>query len=421
MTLKKCPSCGHQHDSADIVCPYCKHSYSEKKYICNNCGAYLQPADKLCYVCGQIVEGDAVEVAEPPVVEETAQPVYEQTVEDIAKRVAQGETTYKDINEENQEEPELKPKKSKAKRALIACTVIVVIVALLAAGACLCHYNGWITLGEEQPEDASITVYFEKPVSNQNLITADGTVYNWTGDVDVNYIVEGKEYKDLCKMTDEYDSIWYAEIPEDAQEVFFSETLLETVSTATVDPIDGYIYYVTDILFNNDLKLPVEGCLLRDFEGFGINHMIPEAPATELETETATETETEVASEDTSETEAPAQTEPATQTYDITIPEQWQDKLIVVEKDNCTIYYEKYNYENYDCGVLFTVFEFDANDNSYSEMNVQKVVALSDGKRKIVVTTPTDVQFNDGDSTAIDNYINMSQFTDEAIESITEK
>lgn len=417
MTLKKCPSCGHQHDSADIVCPYCKHSYSEKKYICNNCGAYLQPADKLCYVCGQIVEGKAVEVAEPPVVEEKTQPVYEQTVEDIAKRVMQGDVTYKQINEETpqQETPEQKPKKSKSKKAAIVCTVIVVIVALLAAGVCLCHYKGWINFNEKETENTNITVYFEKPVSNQNLMTADGTVYNWTGDVDVNYVSDGKEYKIVCKMTDEYDSIWYAEIPSYAKDLYFSENSLELVRTAVVQPQDGYIYYVTDILFNSDVQLPVDGCPFNAFDDFGINHFEAKT-ATEIATDTTIQTETALENADETEASTEVQT---TQPFNITIPEQWNEDLYVIQNGNCTNYYETYNYSNYECGNLLSVYVVDSNDTSYSEMNVQKVVTTSDGTQKIVVVTPTDIQFNDSDDTAIEKYTTMSQYTTQVVDSIT--
>lgn len=417
MTLKKCPSCGHQHDSADIICPYCKHSYSDKKIVCDNCGAYLQPVDRVCYVCGQVVEPVAAPTAVPPVTEEKDEPVFEEAIEEIEAFSQATEDTYEDVQQENQEEP---PKKSSSKKVALICGIIVAVVALVSAGICICHFNGWFK--PQATANEKVKIYFEKPLSNQNLMTSDGTVYNWTGDVDINYTLDGKAYKKLCKMTEEYDNIWYKKIPAGATDVYFSETSLETVRTEVVgEVVDGNIYFVTDILFNNEMQLPVDSCAFDDFEGLGINYTTAETKSetqkktkAENRAETEEETDAQVTEEETTEDDAPE-----TEAYSISVPQQWDDAYTIIENGNCTNYYETYNYSNYQCGNLLSVYVFDANDTSYSEMNVQKVITSSDSTKKIVVVTPTDIQFNDGDDTAIEKYTNLSQYTSQVVESIT--
>lgn len=420
MTLKKCPSCGHQHDSADIICPYCKHSYSNKKIICNNCGAYLQPSDKFCYVCGEIIRQERAEAVAPPVIEEkpVAEPVadfgevFAPIVEDIQDyAVAEEENTYQEISPET-DEPKKKPKKKGAKKVAMICTIIVLVVALLGAGVCVAHFNGWLV--PPKTEEATITVYFEKPMTSQNLMTAEGTVYNWTGDVDINYILDGKAYKKPCKMTNDYDNVWFKKLPAKATQVYFSETSLEVVRTVAVEQaVDGNIYYVTDILFDSNMQLPVDCCKLADFDSMGINYYT--AP---VETEKPTEKPTETQQETQAETEPEPETEAEVEAYSLSVPQQWQGNYTVIENGNCTSYYETYNYSNYQCGNLFSVYVYDANDTSYSEMNVEKVVTTSDGTKKIVVVTPTDIQFNDGDDTAIEKYTTLSQFTNQVVESV---
>ena len=155
----------------------------------------------------------------------------------------------------------------------------------------MAHFNGWLSPSGNQKK--KVTVYFEKPMANQNLMTSDGTVYMWTGDVDVNYTLKGKEYTKKCKLTDQYDNIWFRKIPSNATNVYFSESSLEVVRTVAVEtPVDGNIYYVTDILFNKDMQLPMESCRIEDFDSMGINYFTV-APATEKATETETQKETQ--------------------------------------------------------------------------------------------------------------------------------
>lgn len=421
MTLKKCPSCGHQHDSADIVCPYCKYSYSDKKFQCNNCGAYLKPTDKVCYVCGKVAEIQKIQVSAPPTIEEKTTEAFENTNTysvDINENIPDN-NDYDSIDEiESRKQPQKTGKKSK--KALVICSIFVIVVALIAAGVCVCYLQGWLPVEKEQA--TTMTVYFDKPSSNQNLLDSQGTVYSWRGDVDINYTSKGQSVTEACKMTLEYDNIWYCEIPIEAKDVYFSQSTVNTIRTNTIKELnDNYIYYVTDIVFNNGMQLPISGCILDDFDNFGINYQNTTTPVT---TETVAE-ETDETVDETTETEG-QDVEEITQTtgspngYDISMPQQWQENVTVVNNGNCTSYYEKYNYENYQCGNLISIYTFDKNDNSYSEMNVKKIITDDNGD-KIVIVTPTDIQFNDSDEEAITKYTDLSQYTSQVMESVQVK
>lgn len=418
MTFKECPCCGHKHDNTDTVCPYCKHSYSEKKIVCNNCGAYLQLTDKICYVCGQVVENQPLEVINSAVINEELEKIETEPSENNSEQEIKKEDTYKEIVDEDMTKHKKQPK---GKKAGLICAIIIIVVALLGAGICLCFFNGWgIFANKQGDEPQKNTLYFDKPSANQNLMDLEGTVYNWTGDVDINYTLNGQSVKKACKMTLEYDNIWYSKVPKDAVDIYFSESTLGKLRTTKLyDVYDENIYYVSDILLDDNMQLPVMFCSLSKFDKMGINY-------TQQTTETETSKQTESTAE-TKEVETTGETETETETnaesagYNISLPKQWQDNITVVENGNCTNYYESYNYTNYQCGNLISVYVFEANDNSYSEMNVQKVVPSSDGTKKIVIVTPTDIQFNDSDEDAIEKYTSLSQFTSQVVNSITAK
>ena len=398
MTFKICPSCGHQHDSADIICPYCKHSYSEKKVVCSNCGAYLRPADKYCYVCDSLVEGD--------VVSETISDETPQTPE-VSPPALKEDTYIDDDLGQDVVEKEKKPKKRKA-GVFIA---IILILALALVGVGICYYADII--GNRVPlDDNKVTVYFNKPLSNVNLLDNKGVVYNWSGDVEVNYTLDESNYTEACKLTLEYDSMWYCKIPSDAKDVYFAQVNSEEIKTVKLSEVSkDTVYYISDILFTQSMELPLMSCPLSSFINQGVNYTQPQT--------TAPTTETASESDNTEETgESETETTPNTMKYTISIPDEWKDNIEIVSNENCVDYYEKYNYSNYECGKLFSVYICDENDNSYSDMNVKRIITRDDSNEKIVVVAPTDIQFNDSDDTAIEKYIQLSQYIQQVIDSI---
>ncbi len=116
MKIKICPSCGHKHDTTDIVCPYCKHSYTGEKIVCKNCGAYLKLSDKVCYVCGDVVDEPMQEISSVEQEEVYVTPDVE----------AEGEVEY--VKED-------KPMK-KSKAPLIISVLLVVVIIVVAVGVC---------------------------------------------------------------------------------------------------------------------------------------------------------------------------------------------------------------------------------------------------------------------------------------------
>ena len=64
-----------------------------------------------------------------------------------------------------------------------------------------------------------------------------------------------------------------------------------------------------------------------------------------------------------------------------------------------------------------SIYVFEKGDNSYGDLNAKKVLSVSDG-RKVVVVTPTDVQFDDSDEVAAEKYLALEANIDEVIASI---
>lgn len=386
------------------------------KIICPNCGAHLLEEDKVCYVCGQVVENpprhSEPEKAEIPNENPTSNSSYS----------VQEDYDYEDEQAypygEDDRQGEDKRKMSRAKKTGIVCGICIAVAVVIAAVVCVCFANGLFAPHEEKEE---YTIYFDKPSSDINLIDSDGTVYNWGGDVEVLYTLDGYStvYENPCKMASEYDNLWECKIPAQAKNVCFSPSTTDNIRTNTLPGLkDEYVYYVTDILLDGDLQMPVGGCPLEEFFEMGINYVQPTEQITSAATETPAESsaaETAEATQPSTEETLPDDSDP----YSITIPASWSSGTTVIVKGNCTTYYETYNYKNYQMGNLLSIYVVDASDTSFSDMNnVKKVKKTSDGKKKIVIVTPTDIQFNDADDVATENYINLSNLTNQVISSI---
>ncbi|MGN0487939.1 MAG: hypothetical protein ACI4HO_01605 [Ruminococcus sp.] len=388
-----------------------------KKLECPNCGARLLEEDRECYVCGMTVE---------EILKQTGGNQSESTYDDVEDNVSPqeeydddsyeyGDEEY-DYEDENIRERHSKNRMSKTKKTGIICGICVGAVALIAAIVCLCFYGGFFSPNTE-PEE--YTIYFDKPLSDVNLIDAQGTVYNWGGDVEVFYTLDDENQESICKISVEYDNLWECKIPKDATDVYFSPSTTDNIRTeAIAQPEDEYVYYVTDTLIDESLRMAISCCPLAEFYNQGINYNVATEeettlPPTEAPTEAPTVEETTVA------TETETETTPSAEPYSITVPSSWSSGTTVVTKDNCTTYYETYNYKNYQMGSLLSIYVVDASDTSFSNMNnVKMVKKTSDGEKKIVVVTPTDIQFNDADETATNNYISLSNLTNQVISSI---
>lgn len=401
-----------------------------KRRVCPNCGAYLTEDDKVCYVCGEVVPIQPAQPTEEEAPQDTQQeffeeqaPLNEQAEEDFSDSAPEdgfGQAYEQEYYEEDEDMPrnpgKKKKKMSRAKKTAIISAVCVGVVAVAAAIICVCFFNGVFT----QDEQDEYVLYFNKPNSEINLMQEDGTVYNWGSDVDVVYTLDGEMQQDACKISSEYENAWTCTVPADAEDVYFSQSDgsgLRTEKFALVE--SDYIYYVTDILVDEDYQLPIDCCPIDEFDSMGINFTQETTQQTDAETEAqVTDAVTEAATETEAETEATT-TANDSDAYTVSVPSAWSGATTVVEKNNCTTYYESYNYKNYNCGMLVSIYVFDASDSSYSDMNVKKVITSSDGTKKIVAVTPTDVQFDENDETAMNNYLELEKSTDQLISSIT--
>lgn len=398
---------------------------SEKRR-CPNCGAYLTNQDKVCYVCGEIVPTDVDEHTEPVTEEEPTQEAPRTMVEKFEEndKYSNPDDYEEDKPSDGYDEDYEPQKKRGSKKTAIICAILVGVVAVVAATLCVCSFSGIFGGSDDQKE---FTLYFDKPSLYLNLLDENGTAYNWGADVELSYVDKnGEEQTVVCNPLPEYDTLWKGVVPSDAQQVYFYQSGEIKLRTQVLPDIeDERVFYVTDILLNSELELPVSSCTFSEFDNLGVNATEETAPQiVEETTEETTESETEPDSTE-AETTPPA-TESTTYAdsgqdkYTISVPSSWQEKATVIEKGNCTTYYETYNYNNYQNGMLLSIYVYDENDNSYGDMKVEKVLKTSDG-HKIVMVTPSDVEFNDADETAAENYISLSALTTQVINSVTAK
>lgn len=439
-----------------------------EKRRCPNCGAYLTENDATCYVCGEVIGVPNVQPREHKPNQKTYAPVFyePEADEDFVTPVDFDEADGRSFEERaanydndmvtgktdadfapadyeddfvtgNTEEERLKEKykdfsdfdpyedyeeykrkgSGKGKKALIITAIVVAVLGLGAVVAAFLFANG--ILGGKPVEE--YTVYFDKPSVNLILRDSDGKGYSWGSDVSVCYSIDNREDNVNCTVFAEYDNMWQCKIPVGATDIYFYQNSGEKLRTDALSQVeDKNVYYVTDITLSSRGTLPVAHCHIDEFNNFGVNA----TQATSVTKETtkatkATESKTEKTTETESATEETSKSYEGTG-YELRLPSTWESGATAVKKSNCTTYYEKYNYSKYGSGMLLSIYVFDEGDNSYGDLNVKKVFTVSDG-RKVVVVTPTDVEFDDEDETAAEKYIALSNLTDEVIASISVK
>lgn len=422
-----------------------------KKTRCPNCGAYISPKDKTCYVCGERIapasaprstskNSYAPVVFEPEKDNDFVMPVdhdeagsvpYEDRKPYSDKDYAE---PYYDDNYDQKgsfKDDDVEPyfydddyyydsKGMSTKKIAAICGAVVAGVAVIAVILGFCFANGVFGGGAPAEE---ITVYFDKPSVNINLMDDNGVVYNWGADVNANYTFNDKEESQSCSPDKEHDNMWKCKIPAGAKDLYFSQTTGDHIRTVNAKVIENdTVYYVTDILLNADDQLPIASCKLSDFDNLGVNAS-EETESTTVKKKSATkateeDTEEETEEEETEEEETEKPTELLSNPYNISLPSSWSSGTTKEESGNCVTYYEKYNYKNYGNGMLLSVYTFKPGDNSYGDLNAKKVLTASDGS-KVVIVTPSDVEFDDSDEKAMEKYTNLSSQTSQVISSIS--
>lgn len=418
-----------------------------EKRRCPNCGAYLSVRDKVCYVCGETLppvskpvstSGKRINpvVFEPEKDTDFVMPVDHDTAGEkpFEERKPYSDDDYvepyKDnYDNKNYSERDVEPyyyddrndyggghNMNTGKVAKI-CGVILGIVALAAIIIGVCFATGLLGGGASGEQ---ITVYFDKPSVNINLMDDTGTVYNWGADVSVCYTFNGKEEEQGASPCKEYDNTWKCEIPAGATDLYFAQTVGDEIRTTATKAVEkDNIYYVTDILLNSDDQLPLAFCKLSEFGNLGVNAVEETASTKAKKKETTappTEAETETEEETEPETEKPTQA--LSKPYNISLTSDWVSGTTKSKSGNCVTYYEKYNYKNYGSGMLLSIYTFKAGDNSYGDLNAKKILTASDGS-KVVVVTPSDVECDDSDEKAIEKYTSLQSQTNEIISSIS--
>ena len=397
---------------------------------CENCGAFLENDEKVCYVCGEVQLPEtaaAPERSSEPresaiAFEKDADYVMPTESNEIGREPFEDRVPYGD---EDLAEPyyegdkrHIKAQKKRGKKALVI-TIICVLAAAIIGAVCFCLFNG-VFVTEEKP-DNKLTIYFDKPNSDIELIKSDGTVYNWTGDVEVSYETNDKAKTKICTPCNDHESLWKVTLPTTAKSVYFYEKDEKSVRTQVTPGFDDeMVYYVSQETFNSQNQLPLGQCERESFKGIGINYAIT-AQSSESETQETEESEQET----TEEQEAPTEEDDSRKTedkgyYTISLPKSWQSGVTAVENGNCTTYYEDYNYNSYSMGKLASIYVFDANDSAADNLvGVKDIRYNSDQTKKIVITTPTDIQFNEADEEAQRSYLEKNKDLNSFLDSIS--
>lgn len=399
--------------------------------------------EKVCYVCGEVQIPDVVNVevndndGREPIVKFEKDEDFVIPADSHSERHSTPDERV-EYGDEDMAEPyyEMDERRAKAQkkrsRKGIIITVVVVLVLGIIGALCFCMFNG--VFDGEKKIDNKMTVYFDKPNSEIDLVATDGTVYNWSNDVCVSYVTNDKEIKKTCTPCDDHDSLWEISIPSKAKSVYFYESDEDVVRTQVLPSIDDEIvYYVSQEAFNAQNQLPLGQCERSAFEGIGINYA---TTAETSESETTEETSSATSEKDnTDETEETKKTEETSTkdeddtrkkvdsgTYTVELPQSWQSGVTEVKGDNYITYYEDYNYKMSNMGKLATIYVFDADDTEADNLTgVKRVFYNSDQTKKIVVTTPTDIQFDESDEEAQKNYIEKNKDLNSVLDSITAK
>ncbi|MBR1730934.1 MAG: hypothetical protein IJ725_00660 [Ruminococcus sp.] len=403
---------------------------SEKRR-CKNCGAFLENDEKVCYVCGEVQLPDVVSAPERSSEPRESTMVFEKDADYVmpASSTEVGRVPFDervDYGDEDIAEPyyEMDERREKAQRKRSRKAVIIAVVCVLVVGVigavCFCLFNG-VFSGNNKKVDNRITIYFDKPKSDVELIKSDGTVFTWTGDVEVSYDVNNKTKTKLCTPCTDHESLWKVTLPTKAKSIYFFEKDEKGLRTQVTPGFDeDMVYYVAQETFNSQNQLPLGQCERESFEGIGINYATTaqttaaEETTAETEEETAQETtEQETEEDDTRKTEDKGY-------YTISLPKSWQSGVTAVENGNCTTYYEDYNYNSYSMGKLASIYVFDANDSAADNLTgVKDIRYNSDQTKKIVITTPTDIQFNEADEEAQKSYLEKNKDLNSFLDSIS--
>ncbi len=410
-----------------------------EKRRCSNCGAFLGDNEKVCYVCGEVQIPDVVNVEEND--NEGRDPIvkFEKDEDFVVPDDSHGSrhTTPDervDYGDEDIAEPyyEMDNRRAQAYKKRNRKAIIIAVVVVLVLGAigavCFCIFNGVFDSGKKA--DNNFTIYFDKPNSEIDLVATDGTVYNWSNDVCVSYTINNKETKKTCTPCADHDSLWEISIPTKAKTVYFYESEEENVRTQVLPSVDDEtVYYVSQEAFNVQNQLPLGQCTRDAFEGIGINYATT-AETSESSASDDTNPATSDKNDNTGNTKKTEPTETKDEndtrkkvdngTYTIELPQSWQSGVTEVKGKNYTTYYEDYNYKMSNMGKLATIYVFDADDTEADNLTgVKRVFYNSDQTKKIVITTPTDIQFDESDEEAQKNYIEKNKDLNSVLDSIS--
>ena len=76
----------------------------------------------------------------------------------------------------------------------------------------------------------------------------------------------------------------------------------------------------------------------------------------------------------------------------------------------------------YNMGKMATIYVFEAKDEEADNLTgVKKILYTKDKSKKIVITTPTDIQFDETDENAQKNYVAKNKDLSSFLDSVTAK
>ena len=401
-----------------------------EKLRCKNCGAFLKDNEKVCYVCGEVQISDVVTTPERSSGERGSSMSFEKDSDFVmptgshggsktpGERVSYGDEDiaqpYYDADKRR-----AKAQKKRGRKAFIIM-IVCVLIAGIAGAVCFCLFNGVFSGGKKV--NNRFTIYFDKPSSDIELVKSDGTIFKWTGDVEVSYVLNNKTKTKICTPCGDHDSLWKVSLSTSSKSVYFYEKGEKKLRTQVIPGFDDeMVYYVSQERLNAQNQLPLGQCERQSFEGIGINYATT-APSSE--SETAGETK-ETQQDSTEKTNAPTEEDDSRKiedkgVYTISLPKSWQSGVTSVKSGKCTTYYENYNYDMYSMGKLASIYVFDANDSAADNLTgVKDIRYNSDQTKKIVITTPTDVQFNEADEEAQKSYLEKNKDLNSFLDSIS--
>lgn len=396
--------------------------------------------EKVCYVCGEVQLPEVVK-ADFNDNDNRQSVINFEKDEDFVVPMASNEDkrvefesrvpyTDDDLAEPYYEMDEKRERaqKQRSKKGIIIAVVCVLAAAIIGA-ICFCMFNG--VFEPKKEIDNKMTIYFDRPNADIDLIASDGTTYKWSNDVCVSYVIDKKEKTKDCTPCEDHETLWEVTLPTKAKSIYFFENDEEKVRTQVLPGFDDeMVYYVSQESFNAQNQLPLGQCERSAFEGIGINYA--ETAETTESTETEETTQSASSSENTEETTKTEETSTKDENdtrktvdngdYTVDLPENWQSGVTAVKGPNYTTYYEDYNYKMYNMGKMATIYVFEAKDEEADNLTgVKKILYTKDKSKKIVITTPTDIQFDETDENAQKNYVAKNKDLSSFLDSVTAK